>query len=314
MASNDPSEPSIPSTPAGRLRILLSRASEVRQDQGAAEGWASVFGVDLKRDRIEFSRRVAAIVNDGAIVRRAINSLDSRAQRLLRHYEEVENTLDHFNFLSESLSWFLSTLHETGLHSLELCEAMLGGVYFTYGLPTASVARIRALVDRLLDQIESANDLDVATRSHLHGLALDILIALRMTDLHGVEPLAKVVNGVVGEAMRDPSWLTEIKKSSVWKGFAAVVIAADLALNVASNASGVLGLDDKKPALTPVVVTIFDGDRESEPGSITGIDSTRQPKPDAPPIYIHKDAGSDVTPPSESGASTRSEGGDHFFR
>jgi hypothetical protein len=243
--------------PAGRLAQALERARSLpRQDESAAKGWSTVFGLAYPEDVGELLMHAAELVALASATRRRVEAFeDEDPEVLLEHFGEVERTLSNFQtVVNLAMNQFLDPLKPTGAHSLKLCSSLL---HRRSPEPVLSEDVAADLLDRvhaLISEVLAADDLDRETKAWIVERLSEVERALRDVEIRGHRGVEESVDRLVGGLRRKPHLLQRLAGSKVAKAVVATVMALDVALNSAANLHELTQGEAAPPS--PVVVEI----------------------------------------------------------
>jgi hypothetical protein len=243
--------------PAGRLALALDRArTRPRQDESAAKGWSTVFGVDYPEDFGDLLTHGAELVALAVATRRQVEAFeDEDPEVLLEHFGEVERTLANFqSVVHMPMTQFLDPLKPTGAHSLKLCSSLLHRRSPEPVLPEEVAADLLGRVHALISEVLAADDLDRETKAWVVERLSEVERALRDVEIRGHRGVEESVDRLVGGLRRKPHLLQRLGGSTVAKAVVATVMALDIALNSAANLHELTEGDAAPPS--PVVVEI----------------------------------------------------------
>lgn len=242
--------------PAGRLAEAFERARSVPQNESAAKGWATAFGLRYPEDVGELLMRAAELLSLAAEARRRVEAFeDEDPDVLLEHFGEVEGTLANFQaVVSMAMQQFLDQLKPTGVHSLKLCSSLLHRRDAEPVLAEDVAADLLSRVHDLIREVLAADDLDRETKAWIVERLAEVERALRDLNIRGHRGVEESVDRLVGGLRRRPYLLQRLGESKVATAVVATLTALDIALNSAANLHELTQGEDAQPS--PVVVEI----------------------------------------------------------
>ena len=242
--------------PAGRLAQAFEQARSTRQDESAAKGWCSVFGLSYPEQLGELLTNAADLLSLGSETRRRVEAFeDEDPPVLLEHFGEVERTLANFQQVAGlAMKQFLQPLQATGTHSLKLCSSLLHRRSAEPVLSEEVTADLLARVHGLISDVLAADDLDRETKAWIGDRLSEVERALRDVEIRGHRGVDESVDRLVGGLRRKPFLLDRLGGSKVATAVVATVTALDIALNSAANVKELTKGETAPPS--PVVVEI----------------------------------------------------------
>jgi hypothetical protein len=242
--------------PAGRLSQALERARKVTQNESAAKGWSTVFGLDYPDDIGELLVHAAELIALASDTRRRVEAFeDEDPEVLLAHFGEVERTLSNFQSVANlAMKQFLDPLQPTGAYSLRLCSSLLHRRSPEPVLSEDVAGDLLGRVHALISEVLAADDLDRETKAWIVERLSEVERALRDVEIRGHRGVEEAVDRLVGGLRRKPHLLLRLSGSKVAKAVVALVMALDIALNSAANLHELTQGEAAPPS--PVVVEI----------------------------------------------------------
>jgi hypothetical protein len=137
---------------------------------------------------------------------------------------------------------------------LETASALLSQVRPEPVIVESDVASLLEQVRALLDQVVAADGLDDGAREWIANRLQEIEDALSGIGITGCSGVERALNATIGGLRRHPTMLERLRASPVIHGIVGLLVALDLALNLAANVKALEA--DEVPSPSPVIVEI----------------------------------------------------------
>jgi hypothetical protein len=220
----------------------------------AASVLCGVFGLDWHTNVAQLLSKLGQVADLAHQTRSIVQRLPPEASGdvMLRHFPEVEAVVGSFaNVGAISMMELCAPMKETGWHSLELASDLLRRYQREPTLDDDTVRRLLKQTRDLKDEVRDAEDLDDDVRSWLIQRLREVEVKLEDVDLNGCVAVEEATDQLFGGLLRR---ITRIGSHPVAKAAVGLVLALDLALNVAANAKALGPAQDVQPS--PVVVQL----------------------------------------------------------
>jgi hypothetical protein len=236
--------------PAGRLQRLFEAAKEQPQGNSAVAAWCEVFELTSPEDDMLLVEQFGRMVTLANETRDQVERLrDDDPDLMLQHFPEVESTLKRsLQVAGQTMEWHLSGLTTSGVHSLALCSSLLHRRTPEESVSTGDRVVLLDRVERLMDEVYDADDLDEAARNAILDKLSEILCALRDIDTRGALPLRQAADAMVGSLVTQRGVWQRAAHSKVASGLYGFIVLVDLVLNLSANASALEGPEPPTPS------------------------------------------------------------------
>lgn len=249
--------------PAGRMLVLLRTAQQAASHaEPAMRAWAKAFEIQ-EQDMGSMLSQGARLIRLAATIRIKVERFEEEedAELRLTHFSQIENVLKRFGQIATiSHSGFFEGFESaTAQHSLQLCSALLHRKSRDVEISSERIADLKYQVEDLIQSSTGNPDLSPRLKGWLLARLADILDTINNYDKFGPSDIEDSSDRLIGSIRRNPDHLVELSKHpkllEKMKGF---VIAIDLALNIAANASQLTsGGASPQPDPKPQIVEIF---------------------------------------------------------
>lgn len=229
-----------PTTPPGRLRLILSGAQRYAGVNGGATAWqalASGLGV-YPAEQVEFYRRYSRMSKLPAITRQLFNDplLAEMKEVALRRLDVVERLLAGIQDLARPATQVLNVLDNAVMDGLDIAHAAIRNA----GMADPRVddeARqvLRDDITALLGEFEDDTELPEGVRTFALNSLRQLLEALDSLDLDGATDVRASVFQTVGEASTRADIAKATKESPRFQRFWQVCGRAALLVGLAAN-------------------------------------------------------------------------------